>query len=195
MACLFFSFTEAQVRIINDYLRNGTRIIELEYEGVRYSIMYNNLSLSEQAPRMVIKNLVSNNGLEFKLPIEGRNVLELRYRDNLLLTASGQPGKLNFQEADAALKENEENEIAGFAAVLSEVKPAWPPEPAGGGEDAFHSYKIVGVSAGGTRSLAEHRCNDIYNGIDASDNCTGTTDCNCMVGQFLCVCVCGLFCE
>jgi len=185
---------QAQVSITNDFTRNGTRIIELNYKGVAYSILYDKLSLGNPSPRMLIRNLQSNNQLEFKLPNAGDYALELTYGDDVFLSASGKAGRLLFNENQMFLDDADKEEIHDFAKILSEVKPSWP-EDSSGTNTSFHDYRIVGVAAGGSRSIAVHRCEAITNGLADGTECTSTADCHCVSGNFLCLCVCGLICE
>lgn len=185
---------KAQVTISNDFTRNGTRIIELNFKGVPYSILYDKLSLGNPSPRMLIRNLQTNNQLEFKLPNAGDYVLEISYGSEVFLSASGKSGRLVFNENQAFLNDKDKEEIQDFGVILSEIKPSWP-QDSEGTESSFHDYRIVGVAAGGSRSIAVHRCEAITDGLTDGTECSSTADCHCVTGHFLCLCVCGLICE
>lgn len=192
LSILFFfciGFCLAQITIKKDYVRSGTRIVEIEIDGLDYSLWLNSPDPTGEA-KLIFKKLTGNKELDLRLRTRSSNVLQLKYNNVLLLEANRSGQRLDFVEYENELDNESITDINRFASTMEELDPDWP------GDDGIEAqtWRALTLTGGGTQSLAVARCNQVFSEMD-EEGCTGTTDCYCMSGSFLCVCVCGWLCD
>lgn len=192
---LLFNLSNAQMTIKKDYMKNGQRIIELEYNGLPYSLLldfndYNGVN------RLSFRNLGLNKVLSMTIDKANyEKLISIVYNNQELMKVSYGRGGLQFNKNQEGLDGNDERDIQAFGEIMDNLDADWPPsEP--GRERASNNWEIIDVTFGGTRSLAEARCGQSQErAIESADKCVNTVDCDCLMGDFACFCVCGRICE
>jgi len=192
IAVLLCFAVQAQIKIDRDYTRNGQRIIEFKYNGIGYSIVLNGYNGDGKA-RLIFKNLVDKNQIELNADMfSSRKALSITYNQAPVLDVGHNGEQTVFEEHPTRMSEGDVQNFKVLENALGDVVPVWP----GGGDGGFEdrTWRVLGVTGGGTQSLAESRCNKVFS-ENGSSGCQGTVDCYCSVGQFICLCVCGEVCN
>ncbi len=184
----------AQISVQKDYLRKGSRIIEIEYDGTAYSLVLDAINQEREA-KLIFKNLVRNKSLEVKLNENSANVFEIYLGNKRLVSSQRVKDRITFVNHENEYSNDDIKDITAFSKVMEKINPDWPLEGDDTGDIQGLTWRILNISFGGTRSITEARCNKVFNNEITGTGCRGTTDCDCLKGNFLCWCICGEICE
>ena len=106
--------------------------------------------------------------------------------------------KFHFDEFPLELNATDKRDLVVFSEAIDEIDSNWPlnDEDPGGGTFAPSEFRwrAIAVRGGGTRSLAEKRCEKVFE-EHLNPGCSGTIDCYSTIGHFLSLCLCGEICE
>lgn len=188
---------QAQITITKDYYVKGRRIIEFSKDGVAYSMSMSAYDIDARAD-LVFLNLQLGKSLNININAYSDKPIKISYGEQKFLEVSEQKGQIHFDEFPLELSSKDKRDLSVFSEALDEIDSNWPlnDEDPGGGSFAPSEFRwrAIAVRGGGTRSLAEKRCEKVFE-EHLNPGCSGTIDCYSTIGHFLSLCLCGEICE
>jgi hypothetical protein len=209
LMCLSYFVLDAQVSIEKDYFRNGSRVVELSYNGIDYSLIMQNFNQKREAS-LFFENIVRRKPLVMKLNERSSEVFTLTYGQDVLIRGGLKNNSLVLDEDNFEFSEEDQSDLNAFSVIFNQLAQDWPigdrkgvssdPMTESGtatGDDIIvaQDWQFVGITAGGALSIASARCGFMHKELDIGESCHPTTDCSCLHGSFLCICICGVICD
>ena len=195
---LLFNAVHAQVSIKKDYFRNGSRVLELNYKGLDYSLIMKHFNADREA-ELFFENLIRRKALKIRINENSTRAFDMNYAGQDLLNAVVENKSLKVTQSHHELDENDIADLEAFNHLYDEFRDSWPEaldtEVDPGNETLKPVWRFVALTAGGSLSIANSRCNHVHNNIEIEENCFPVTDCGCLHSAFLCYCLCGLICD
>ena len=174
-------------------MRNGQRIIEFSYDGLEYSLLLNGYDRSGLA-KAVFMDLAKTKKMELVANVWSSPKLAISYKGQQFLELDHINGEPAFTETPVNITGEDQGFFNAFESIMGREDISWPSSTSGGGEFEDFTWRVIGVTAGGTQSLGQARCEEVFK-EEGNSSCRGTVDCYCTMGRFLCVCVCGELCD